>query len=292
MFITYLAANPGLVLDKNHTIDASNIPGGVTINAAASETNQNPVVVVHPGHTASLLGLNLFGGSNAPNLFVGGGLLNYGSTTLTSCRLTGNTATYGAAATSYSAYGPTSLTLRRCTISSNTATDNGGGLQNWSSGGNAADMRVEDSTVTNNTANGAAGGLHNYGGSGNATFTALRTTVTGNTANTGAGCFNFFPNATMTLTHCTVSGNNARFRGDGCYGDAATLTLTHTIVAGNTAASAADGPDIFKVSGTVTNAGGNLIGKNDTVAAEFPASALVGTGATPVLPLLATLVMP
>jgi predicted outer membrane repeat protein len=294
--ITYLTANPGLVLDKNLTIDASNIPGGVTINAAASSGNRKSVITVNATRTTSLLGLNLTGGYKT-GFVGGGGLSNRGATTLTGCRLTGNTADYGAAATSYSGSGPTSLTLRRCTISNNTSTNQGCGLFNWAEVGNAADLRVEDSAVTGNTATGSGGGLYNYSVSGTATFTALRTTVTGNSGGFGAGCINLSNSGSaaciMTLSHCTVSGNTATTAGGGCHNrqlsGTSALTLAHTIVSGNTASSAANGPDIYKESGTITNAGGNLIGKNDTVAAEFPASALVGTSAAPVFPLLAPL---
>ncbi len=296
--ITFLAANPGLVLDKNLTIDASNIPGGVTVNAAASSTDQKSVFTVNSGKSAALLGLNITGGYITSGLQtgIGGGLLNLGTTALTDCRLSGNTATFGAAATSYAEFAPARLTLRRCTVSGNTAASNGGGLLNWAQG-NAADLRVEDCAVTGNFALNVAGGLYNFSGGGVASFTALRTTVSGNSADGGAGSWNasFGSGAvTMTLTHCTLSGNIAgSYGGGGCYNwqntGIATLTLADTIVAGNSASSAVTGPDIFKDDGTITSLGGNLIGKTDGSGTTWLGSDLTGTGPTPRDPLLAPL---
>lgn len=294
--ITIATANPGFVVAKDLVIDAGNIPGGVTVNAAASGANPKRIILVEPGRSASLLGLNLTGGNASGDL--GGGLLNLGTTMLTGCRLSGSSALYGAAATSYSATAPTRLTLRRCTVSGNTATGNGGGVLNWSANGNLADLRVEECEVSGNSAPGAAGGLYNYNGGGAATFTALRTTVAGNSAASAAGCLNLSADAagtaSMSLVHCTVSGNAATAVGGGCFNQQSagigTLTLADTIVAGNSPALAAgNGPDIFKSSGTITSLGGNLIGKTDASGTTWLGSDLTGSAASPLEPLLAPL---
>lgn len=293
--ITIATANPGFVVDKDLTIDAGNIPGGVTVHAAASEANPKRVFLVNSGRTASLLGLNLAGGYVPTGS--GGGLLNSGTATLTGCRFAGNTAEYGAAVASISSLsGPSRMVLRRCTASGNTATIAGGGLTNWATGGNPADLRVEDCAVTGNFASNFAGGLYNYSGGGAATFTALRTTVTGNSAVGGAGCGNLSGGGTttMALSHCTVSGNTASTSGGGCYNyepvGPTTLTLADTIVAGNSPAlPAGNGPDFFNFSGTSTSLGGNLIGKTDASGVTWLGSDLTGTAASPLDPLLAPL---
>lgn len=294
--ITIATANPGFVVAKDLVIDAGNIPGGVTVHAAASLANPKRVFLENGGRSASLLGLNLTGG-NVPG-DIGGGLLNLGTTTLTGCHLNGNIAQFGAAATSISSVAPTRLTLRRCTVSGNTATSNGGGVLNWALGGNAADLRVEDCTVTGNSAPNFAGGLYNYNGGGAATFTALRNTVAGNSAASGAGCLNLSAaavgTASMSLVHCTVSSNTATNNGGGCFNWQAagigTLTLTDTIVAGNSPALVAgSGPDIYKESGMITSLGGNLIGKTDASGATWLGSDPTGTAASPLDPLLAPL---
>lgn len=293
--ITIATSNPGFVVDKDLTIDASGIPGGVTVNAAGSVSNQKRVFRVNTGRTASLLGLNLTGGYVSSD--IGGGLLNNGTATLTGCRLAGNTAAVGAAVTSISSVaGPSRMMLRRCSVSGNAATFNGGGLLNWSAGGNAADLRMEDCAVSDNIAASYAGGLYNYTDSGPATFTALRTTVAANSASDGAGCFNFSASgtSTMVLSHCTVSGNTATSKGGGGYNwqssGSATLTLADTIVAGNSPAlPAGNGPDFFNFSGTSTSLGGNLIGKTDASGVTSLGSDLTGTAASPLDPLLAPL---
>lgn len=297
--ITFLAANPGLVVAKNLTIDASNISGGVTVNAAASNTNQKSVFTVNSGKTAAMLGLNITGGYIASGLEsgIGGGVVNQGTTALTDCRLSGNTAQFGAAAVSYSGPAPARLTLRRCTVSGNTARETGGGLINWARSGSAADLRMEDCAVTGNTAVVYAGGLYNAGSIGTATLVVLRTTISGNSAASAAGVFNLSSGptgiCTATLTHCTVSGNIAGAVGGGCYSSqgsgTATLTLADTIVAGNSASSAGNGPDIFKQGATTTSLGGNLIGKTDASGTTWLGSDLTGTAATPLDPLLAPL---
>ena len=290
------AANPALTIAKRLTLDASNIPGGVTVNAAGSSGNQKRVFEIATTGDGTLIGLNLTGGY--ADVFVGGGgILNQGTATLIGCRLTGNTAIYGAAATSYSGSGPTRFTTRRCHVAGNAALANGGGLLNWGDSGNAADMRVEECTVTGNSAPSLSAGIYNFSGNGTATLVAQRSTLSGNQAASGAGAYNWSAGSTATcrmiLRQCTVSGNTATNEGGGLRNNQgagiATTELFNTIVADNTASSAAAGPDLFLAGGTITSSGGNLIGKTDGSGSAWLASDHTGTAAVPLNPGLAPL---
>jgi hypothetical protein len=293
--IVFGAANPTLTVAKRLTVDASNIPGGVTVNAAASAGTQKRVFEIATTGDATLIGLNLTGGY-ANNFVGGGGILNQGTATLIGCRLTGNTAIFGAAATSYSGSGPTRFTARRCHVAGNTALANGGGLLNWGAGANSADMRVEECTVTGNTAPSLSASIYNYSSSGTATLVAQRSTLSGNQAASGAGAYNWSAGATaicrMILRQCTVSGNTATSDGGGLRNvqdtGTATTELFNTIVAGNTAGSAT-GPDLFLAGGSITSSGGNVIGKTDGSGATWLGSDHTGNAAAPLDPGLAPL---
>ena len=132
--------------------------------------------------TASISGLTITGGTTTGN---GGGLANFGTTTLSNCTVSGNSATG-----SYS---------------------DGGGLANYGA------LTLTNCTVSGNSATGSysdGGGLYNGG-----TLTMTNCTVSGNSASIGSGVTNgslfFNRGATLTLSNCTVSGNSATGNGGG-----------------------------------------------------------------------------
>ena len=125
----------GLTLSQNVTIVNDLGTGPVTVNGG----NLYTVFTVSPGVTASISGLTVTAGSGTS----GGGVDNNGT-----------------------------LTLTNDTVSSNTASNIGGGVYN------------------NNSA----------------TLTLIDDTLSGNTAGSGGGAINF--GGTLTLNGCTVSGNS------------------------------------------------------------------------------------
>ncbi len=262
--IAFAAASPGLVVSQNVTIDASNIPGGITVNGSGSSTYRKTVLTVQGGRVASLRGVTLTGGYTATTAY-GGGMFNQGSVTMTECRLTGNRAYAGAGAASHSNVSPTRLLLRRCTVAGNTAT-HGGGLFNSATDGRTADLRLQDCAVTGNQ--GRGGGINNYSVGGTARATLLNTTLNGNLGGTGGGLLNYSAAATaaciMTLSHCTVSGNVASYEGGGCFlaelWGTATMSFANSILAGN---SAGEDPELsYRDGGTVYTSGRNVFGHN------------------------------
>ena len=91
-----------------------------------------------------------------------GGVYNYyysgtysGTTTLTNCTVSGNSACNGGGLFSGN-YGTTTLT--NCTVSGNSASDNGGGLFSWDT---TARPTLTNCTVSGNSAGGNGGGLAN-----------------------------------------------------------------------------------------------------------------------------------
>ncbi|WP_018223079.1 hypothetical protein [Salinispora pacifica] len=123
------------------------------------------------------------------------------------------------------------LTLRRVTLTGNSAPGDGGGgleIQNVL-GGNTA--TIEDSEITNNST-GRGGGIRNLA----ATVVLRNTRVAGNQADTGAGVFNN-DNSTLTLFSTKIVKNTAVTDGGGILniagGTVNLNTATGTIVIKN-----------------------------------------------------------
>jgi hypothetical protein len=122
----------------------------------------------------TLSGLTITGGSdNSGSLSGGGGILNFGT-----------------------------LTLSGCTISGNTSVLPGGGIENIGT------LELSNCTLTANFADSPCACYETFGGGlynlGNATV--QNTTVSGNVANEGGGIYNA-SGATLTLRGSTVTGN-------------------------------------------------------------------------------------
>ncbi len=223
---------------------------GPAVGVTVSGGGLSRVFQVDATVTASISGLTISGGS--ANRY-GGGLLNYGTATLTGCTITGNSLGYGAGGGLFNA---ATLTLSDCTISDNSSGGNGAGLADTGSailnnctvtGNSARDtagsggglltfdhgmVTLTDCTISGNSAGESGGGL--LSGLGSVT-TLTNCTVSGNSSYIfGGGLINY---GTATLTGCTISGNYAGDFGGGLY-NADTgpgATLTNCTVSGNTA---------------------------------------------------------
>ncbi|MCA1638173.1 MAG: hypothetical protein LC768_07535 [Acidobacteria bacterium] len=133
------------------------------------------------------------------------------------------------------------------------------GFGNSSAGGvffnGGANHRIINSTFSANTVAGNCGGFLASGSS----LTVVNSTISGNIAGSyGGGLCNTGTN--VTLRNVTITNNTAR-EGGGILLGGGTLNFGNTIVAGNTATHAI-APEIRFTSsiGTITSAGGNLIG--------------------------------
>ncbi|MFN4256075.1 MAG: choice-of-anchor Q domain-containing protein [Saprospiraceae bacterium] len=215
----------------------------------------------------------------------GGGLhiTGLGNSSIVGCTVTGNTASQEGGGLWN---GTGKMTITRTTVvgnsaSGNMAHDGGGGLFN-----NGGTMEVEYSTVAANAATGTSangGGIHN---NLNGTINIEYSTVSGNSStNMGGGIYN---NGTLTGKAITVTANSAT-NGGGFAQDMAAnnASFASSIIAANTAGMS--GQDVANVNGTLSSGNYNLIGEDD--ASVFPAMPgdLEGAVGEPIDPMLSAL---
>jgi len=155
------------------------------------------IFFVSSGVTASISNLTIANGND-------GGIVNYGTVTVTNS-----------------------------TLSSNNTAGGGGGIFN-----NGGTVTVTNSTLSSNNSGTFGGGIFNNGG----TVTVTNSILSGNNASGSYGGGGILNYDTLTVTNSTLSGNSSSPGvGGGIFSGGGTPTVTNTIVAGNTAAF---GPDI------------------------------------------------
>jgi len=134
-----------LTLNKNLTIDASALPGGITING-----NQAGSVFLVTNGNVVLTALTITNGVAAN----GGGISNTASLTVNQCTLAGNSASHwGGGIENYG-----SLVVNESTLTGNScASDGGGGIDN--EGGL---VTLNQSTLSGNNAPAGTGGIFSY----------------------------------------------------------------------------------------------------------------------------------
>ena len=255
-----------LDLTKNLTIQGPGA-GQLTISGAGSTSTtqhgqktstmtRSRVFEIAQNATVTLSGLTISKGdglassaSVAPGDNYGGGILNHGTLTVSSCTVSGNSATYGGSI--YNAGG--TVTVSTSTLSGNMASEgggiyNGGGtvavsgstlLGNQAEDGGAifndATLMVSGCTVSDNVAY-YGGGIWNSG-----TATVTSSTLSDNAAkptvqsypffNEGGGIFN---HGTLVLSGCTVTGNFSEYEGGGIFNDGTVTVKNSSSITGNT----------------------------------------------------------
>ncbi|MDR2243841.1 MAG: IPTL-CTERM sorting domain-containing protein [Burkholderiales bacterium] len=213
-----------LGVDKNLTIDGGGSPG-----LAISGNNAVRVFSVGFGGQTLNIAFSNITIRNGLADFGGGIYINTNSTlTLTDCTVSDNTATNNGGGI----LNEGTLTLNSSTVSGNTATGQGGGIAN---GQNT--LTVSGSTVSGNRAN-YGGGIDNAGGF----TTVLSSAVIGNTSSGhGGGISNGgFVLGNLQVNFSTVSGNTAIDNGGGIVSDW-TAVLNSSTVSNNTAGGVGGG---------------------------------------------------
>lgn len=233
--------------------------GGGIYNSNASLTLRNCVV---SGNTVGVMfSSNAFGGA----------IYNEGSLTIENSTLSGNSAAtnygFGGVIFNNTSYGVSSVNVRNCLFTGNSA-GRAGCIYNQNFGGENALVTVSNSTFINNSA-GSGGVIFNYIGSssaGPATVTIEQTTLKSNIAsysggaifnwgtavmisnsaiddntatNSGGGIYNY-AFASFQAVNCTLSGNSSS-QGGAIY-NWASVMLANCTVAGN---SASDGGAVY-----------------------------------------------
>ncbi len=255
-------------ITKELTIDASNLPDGLTIDANGfSRVFDIAVPTV-------LRGLTITGGNGGGGN--GGCIRNLAlaGTDIIDTTITGCAATEGGGI-----WNSGQLNIVRSTISNSTASSIGGGIYTMRG------LNLDSTTVHGNSA-GSGGGLFAFNtfGAQGAPVNITNSTFSDNSASGSGGAISF-NSATPTITHSTIVGNRAVQQGGGIYHNVsgADLVLENNVIAGNTARNfnLPSGPDIWLIQPAVSAIGNNLIGINESVETAFPAGALAGTRATP-----------
>ena len=226
-------ATPQTITLGGTQLEPSDTTGTETISAPAagvtvSGNDASRVFQVDGGTTASMSGLTISDGKTSDRFSgVGGGLDNNGTTTLTNCTFSGNTASSNGGGM-YSRGGPATLT--DCTFSGNTTAFNGGGF-----GVGVSEATLTNCTFSGNSAYYDGGGVVNNAGTvtlTNCTATA-NAAVSNNPSDPGGGGGVYCWRGAASLINCTVSDNTGA-QGAGVSGGLDSFSLTNTIVAGNT----------------------------------------------------------
>ena len=230
---TITLTGENILVSKSLTIDASSLPGGLTVDGEGRSRHFRIV----SGNTLTLRGLTLTRGSTAINTngsSAGGSILNSGTLNLSACTLTGNSSNGGGGAIENNG---------TCSIVSSTLSDNtanfGGAISNSS-----GTCSIVSSTLSDNTANNG-GAIFNGG-----TCSIVSSTISNNTANNNGGAIQ--NNGTCSIVSSTLSNNSSGTSGGGI-ANFSSLELQNSIVAGNTAPEGAN----------VLNNGGNFTGTDN-----------------------------
>ena len=220
----------------------------------------------------------------------GGGVLNFGgTTTLTGCTISGNSASGGGGLWSNgSSTLVITLTVTNCTVSGNTAVNVGGGVDILSNGtATLTNCTIQNNTIT--ASGGGGGGLYDSG-----TATLTNCTISGNTvpgSNGSGGGLQASSGSTTMLTGCTVSGNSVGFNGGALANYGASITLTNCTLSGNTSGSTGGGVGASNLGGTTTLTdctvsgnsavkGGGLADQGDTGTVALGNTIVAGNTAT------------
>jgi hypothetical protein len=233
------AAAPGstVTVCKGTYKETVTIPRNLTLVADRNEdvvldgSDRGTVVTVEPGVTAAIQGLHITDGRgrDVRSFGRGGGILNFGSLTVTDCVIEDNNAQSGGGISNEDR---ARLTLVKSLVVRNSCDPprvpgppaQGGGIFNGISGF----VRVVSSIVDDNTA-GIGGGIANQG---IVTITD-ESKVTGNAANSGGGVFSISP--VEVLNGSTVGSNRAEEDGGGVLITSGELILIDARIVGNKA---------------------------------------------------------
>lgn len=200
--------------------------------------------------------------SNNSAMFGGG--FSGGDINVIASTVTGNQADYGGGFYTVGGY----ITVTGSYVSSNIATETGGGIAAWGfpedsasvivtnssftnndasygggiAGGPYAWVEIEDSVISSNSATGSGGGIR----IGDDTLILQNSTLHGNSANSGGGIFN--EGSHITITYSTLSLNSAFDDGGGIYNLGGTLTLNNSTLSDNRSPLGGYGGGIYAAS--------------------------------------------
>ncbi|MDF7797882.1 choice-of-anchor Q domain-containing protein [Pontiellaceae bacterium B1224] len=256
---TIILTSGQILIDKNLAVDASTLPGGITIDGNGSVTGQRVFEFI-AGTTNTLDALTITGGrtadandgSSAEN---GGGILNAGHLTLLNCNVTNNSTGNGGNGFGSSGNGHGGFGIGHYG-------GNGGGIYNVS-----GSLKLKDSTVSGNSTGNGGDGIGGDGSNG-------ENGGLGDGGNGGLGGGIYNVSGSLTLENSTVSGNSTGDGGNGNGGNGGD--------GGGTFNSGGDGGDGFGGNGGsgggLYSASGSLTLKNSTTAGNSTGGGGFGLG--------------
>jgi hypothetical protein len=160
----------------------------------------------------------------------GGGIYNSGTLTITTSTITGNYAASTYSAAGGGIYNIGTLTINNSTLSKNAGTPNfvyGGAILN------SGTLTINNSTLNGNRASGSTGGAGGAIDTSAGTVMITNSTIAGNSASAvfgGGGLY--IEGGTVEISNSTISGNSSPVPGGGISNTGATVTLQNSIVAG------------------------------------------------------------
>jgi len=299
--ITFMLALPAtivlsntLVIDKDLLVQGPGADQLTVMRCDAAGTPDFRVFEVQAG-VVTLAGMTIRNGSAYSGTYLhdnlGGGILNWGTLTVSDCVVTANralTTDWGAGVSpQYSlGYGAgvftapgSQLTLLRTTVSDNYATAGGGGVGTWY----VTSFLASGCTLSGNSADIQGGGLNFQGVAGS----LVNSTLSGNSTPPDGYASAFLSiiwpgeTVTLTLTACTIAGNTGSTNGActiaSVYGNPGiTNQLLSTLVADN------EGPNFVLVGNPVLESLGHNLDSDGTSGFVNGANGdQVGTEASP-----------
>lgn len=154
----------------------------------------------------------------------GGGIRNLGGNlTLNNCKINRNNSGIGESGDGGGIDNTGFLTLNSCTVDSNYAEFDGGGIWNEASG----DMTLNNCMIRYNESRSDGGGISNEG-----ILAITGAAIMSNTADDGGGIDNRF-GGNATISQCTISDNVAGYSGGGGIDNGGNLTMSNCQINGN-----------------------------------------------------------
>ncbi len=235
------SADGDLDVTSNLTISGEDATTTI-IDGNGAITGERAITIGSSGNSSFSVTISDVTIKNGATATIGGGILNYGNTTLTNIVVTGSTATQNGGGI-YNFLG--NMTLTNATILQNTAATNGGGVYNLST------LTIIDSNVSNNTATtGFGGGIAALGNN----FTVTDSMIMDNTAAISGGGIHAASGVTH-ITGCTVSGNTViNGNGGGIYSDGGfEFNIAASTISGNSAQIGGGGVNIGRGTALIIN---------------------------------------
>ena len=248
---TITLATGELVIDKDLTIAG---PGADVLTVSGNAASQ--VFDVPGPFTVAIAGLTIDRGQ-APRIQVGGGIVNFGTLTVTDSTISRSVHNFNSLACGIANFG--TLTVNRSIVSDNSDAGiyNLGRLDvadsTFSGNGGEGIRNYGALTLTGSTVSDTSGvGIDNLGG----TAAVISSTLSGNFAfnfDLGAGGGIFNNSGTLLVVGSTISGNFGATGGGGIFNTSGTVTVFNSTLSGNRAISGGGIDNVMRGTVTVIN---------------------------------------